>query len=165
METVLTIAAGGVWIIAAASDRPILALVAACATLALLALLAPRLAITRSAGTPARARGLFAGAFLLFLGAWALYGAGNLVLLNALFDLDPARLPQLTGWLAAAWIAGMAALIFPAGIGVADGLNAWFFSAVLPLEEAMAAAVVCRGAHLASHALLALVLPLTRRRG
>lgn len=167
LETALTAVAGGAWALAALGARtPAAAVLLAAAAVAVALAGGPRLFARLLPQAPLPSPRRLAGRLGVFALAWAAYGAGHAVLLrSALGDSAPGFV-AVTGCLAAAWLVGMAAVLFPAGIGAADGAAVALLSLFVPAPAAVAAAVIARLSNLSGHALLAVALvPLGFRRG
>jgi hypothetical protein len=87
---------------------------------------------------------LLAGAWLSYLGVWVLLGLSLSFFVRGLMTVPFEPFPRLASDYAAAWVAGIFAMIAPAGVGVREGALGLLLRRVLPVGAAFTLAVAIR---------------------
>jgi len=83
-------------------------------------------------------------ALTLNLAASLTLGVGCYVLAQGFTSVPASLIPVFVGSLCAAGLAGMAAVIVPAGLGVRDGVLVWLLASYVPFDSAIVIAVAAR---------------------
>jgi glycosyltransferase 2 family protein len=104
-------------------------------------------------------------AWLSFVPLWILHGIGFWLLARALFSVSVDQLPFFVGSFAIAWLAGLAAVFAPGGIGVREAVVAALLTPRIGAAEALTLALASRTMLLTIDVLLggaALLVPVRR---
>jgi uncharacterized membrane protein YbhN (UPF0104 family) len=154
-----------------ATGQPVLLVLAACASLGVLALLSPDLVGQINRVLPERLpplRPLSVGALAAGFGtnivAWVAYGLALLALARG--SLPGVALPfgEATGIFAAAYLAGLVAVITPGGLGVREGALVLLLTPLTGSRVALALAIASRVLFTVAELVAAVPFLLTRER-
>lgn len=88
---------------------------------------------------------------------WLFSGISIFLLINAVYPLSWAYLPYLILVYAVAWTVGFLSVIFPAGLGLREGILVYMLGAYMPVQFTLVAAVVFRCVTLLAQFILALI--------
>ncbi|MBU2637878.1 MAG: hypothetical protein KJ955_02805 [Nanoarchaeota archaeon] len=92
---------------------------------------------------------------LVYAFYWLFSGTSLFMLIRAVYPLSWAYLPYLILAFAVAWAIGFLSIIFPAGLGIREGILLYMLSAYIPVLFAAMVAIAFRGVILLSQGIFA----------